>query len=158
MNSIQIEEILSRDSTTRKYFLGVFPSNHLPLNIECYPVCFVCNVDSCSELGSHWVAFFLSKPDEMEFFDSYGNAPSFFQGSISNYTSRFSHVTYNPIKLQSHTSAVCGQFCVYYLYHRCRGNCLKGFLKHFVAENICNDHKVYNFVSKKFRVFVNFYQ
>lgn len=158
MDSLQIKKILSRDPRTRKYFLDVFPSDKLPWRILHYPACFVCNVDKSTEPGSHWVAFFLPSPDEVEFFDSYGNEPAFFQGSIANFSSHFSRVVFNPLTLQSNKTAVCGQYCIFYLYSRCRGKTLKHILSHFVTENICNDQRVYNFVAKRFRVSVNFYQ
>lgn len=158
MNSMQIEKILSKDRVTQKYFLGVFPSDLLPSKIERYPACFVCNADKSTEPGSHWIAFYLTSPKEAEFFDSYGNNPSYFKGPISNYASHFSQVTFNPLRLQSHVTAVCGQFCVFYIFSRCEGKTLKHFLNEFVSENICNDHRVYNFVAKRYRIYANFYQ
>lgn len=158
MNSLQIDTILSRDRVTRKYFLGVFASDLLPTTIKRYPACFVCNVDKSSKPGSHWIAFFIESPDKVEFFDSYGNDPSFFQGPLLNFASHFSRVVYNPLPLQSNKTAVCGQYCVYYLYTRCRGKTLKYFLSHFVSENVSNDRRVYNFVAKRFHVIVNFFQ
>lgn len=158
MNSLQIEKILSQDPVTRKFFLGVFASDQLPRRMTHFPACFVSNVDKSTQPGSHWIAFYLPSPDEVEFFDSYGNEPLFFRGSISDYVSHFSHVTSNPLTLQSPVTAVCGQFCIFYVYYRCRGKSLKSFLSQFVSENICNDHRVYNFVAKRFGVFANFYQ
>lgn len=158
MNSLQINKILSRDRITRKYFLGVFASDKLPRRIKRYPACFVCNVDKSSKPGSHWIAFFITSPDEAEFFDSFGNEPYFFQGPISNYVTYFSKVVYNPFVLQTNVSAVCGQYCIFYLYSRCQGKTLKHVLSHFVTENLSNDRRVYNFVAKRFHVFVNFFQ
>ena len=158
MNSLEIKNILSHDRVTKKYFLDVFPSDQLPVRIVHYPACFVCNVDSSTESGSHWLAFFLSSPDEGEFFDSYGNVPRYFKGPISEFASRYSRMNYNPLILQSSITAVCGQYCVYYLYSRCRGQTLQKILSNFVTKNVCNDRLVYNFVAKRFGVYVNFYQ
>lgn len=158
MNSLQIEKILSHDSRTRRYFLAVFASDELPRRIKSYPACFVCNVDKSTEPGSHWLAFYLPSPDVVEFFDSYGNEPAYFQGPISNYVSHFSRMMCNPITLQSPVTAVCGQYCVFYLHGRCRGKTMKTILSEFVAENLCNDQRVYHFVAKRFRVVANFYQ
>lgn len=158
MNSLQIDKILSRDSKTRNSFLGVFASDQLPRRIQQYPACFISNVDKSSEPGSHWVAFYLLSPDEAEFFDSYGNAPAFFRGPVSNYATHFSRLTFNPHILQSPVTAVCGQYCIFYLYSRCREKTLKDILSHFVTKNISNDRKVFNFVMKRFHVSVNFFQ
>ena len=158
MNSVQIKNILSRDSVTKHYFIDVFASDELPARILRYPACFICNVDKSTKPGSHWLAFYLTADDKVEFFDSYGNEPSFFKGPISSFVSRFSQVTFNPVTLQSNVSAVCGQYCIYYLYCRCRGKALENIVSQFVTKNVCNDQLVYNFVAKKFHVYANFYQ
>lgn len=158
MNTLQLNQILRQDRFTRSNFLGVFPSDQLPTNIPIYPACFIANVDSSIEVGSHWVGFFILDPERLEFFDSFGNAPSYFEGPISNFQSRFYFVDYNPIVLQSNVTAVCGQYCVYYLTFRCRGRTLEEIISSFVNKNICNDRRVYNFVWKRFQKRANFYQ
>lgn len=155
---MQIKSVLSREKATKEYFLGVFPSDQLPKKIKSYPACFVCNVDKSTEPGTHWLAFYLPSSDKVEFFDSFGNEPTFFKGPISNYVSQFSLVTFNPHTLQSNVSAVCGQYCIYFLFSRCRGKTMKNIFSQFVFKNICNDQLVYNFVAKRFHVYVNFYQ
>lgn len=158
MNSKQIHDILSRYNITKNFFLGVYPSDMLPRKIKHYPACFVCNVDASNQSGSHWLAFFISSKDRVEFFDSYGNDPDFYQGPILDFTLQYSQVIYNPLTLQSNTTAVCGQYTIFFLICKCRGDTLKKFLSVFVTKNICNDVRVYNFVAKRFKVYVNFYQ
>ena len=158
MNTLQIKTILSRDQFTKKYFLDVFASDYLPDRIESFPACFICNVDSSAEPGSHWLAFYLPSANSLEFFDSYRNEPDFYEGPISNYVKRYEQVNFNPLTLQSNVTAVCGQYCIYYLYSKCRGKTLRNFLSMFVTQNLCNDFSVYNFVAKRFNVFVSFYQ
>ena len=136
----------------------MFPSDHLPRRIIKYPTCFIANIDSSSEPGSHWVAFFLSFPMKLEFFDSYGNAPAFYEGPISDFVSNYTYVDFNPMTLQSNVTAVCGQYCIYYLYARCRGLPLKTIVSSFINNHICNDKRVYNFVWKHFKIRENFYQ
>lgn len=158
MNTSQIKSILSSHESTKKIFLGVFPSDMLPTSIKHYPTCFVCNVDTSNMPGSHWLAFYIPSLDKCEFFDSFGNPPGFFNGPISDFCSRFPQVTFNPITLQTNITAVCGQYTIYFLINRCRNESLKRFLTRFVCENISNDQRVYNFVAKRFRVYVNFFQ
>lgn len=158
MNTIQLRRILTEDKFTRKYFLDIFPSDHLPNEIHKYPACFIANADLSSDPGSHWLAFYLPSPHHVEFFDSYGNAPTYFKGGISDFVSRYSHVDYNPAILQSNVTAVCGQYCVYYLYSKCRGHSLKKILSSFVTRHLWNDKRVYNFVWKRFYVRTKFYQ
>lgn len=158
MNTVQLRRVLRRDNFTKNYFLDVFPSDHLPDEIHKYPSCFIVNVDSSAEPGSHWVAFYLSRPNQVEFFDSYGNDPTFYKGPISEFTSTYKNVKYNPMVLQSNVTAVCGQYCVYYLYCRCRGKSLKNIVSSFVTKHLCNDERVYNFARRLFHVRTSFYQ
>lgn len=158
MNSVQLRRILSQDKFTKTSFLDVFPSDQLPMKIYKFPSCFVLNIDKSTEPGSHWVAFYVSSPRSTEFFDSYGNAPSFYGGPILEFAARFKNVDYNPLTLQSNVTAVCGQYCIFYLYSRSRGKTLKELLPTFVSEHITNDMRVFLFVWKYFHVRTPFYQ
>lgn len=158
MNTIQLQQILTRDKFTREKFIGVFPSDQLPTEIPYYPCCFIVNIDPSNQPGIHWVAFYITSSSYIEFFDSYGNAPSYYEGFISNFALNFMNIVYNPMILQSNISAVCGHYCIYFLYSRCRGRSLRTILSSFVSKNICNDKRVYDFVWKRFHVKVNFFQ
>lgn len=158
MNSTQLHRALSLNVHTRKAFLGVFPSDRLPRRIQRYPACFIANVDRSWESGSHWLAFYIPSPHHLEFFDSYGHSPWDFPGAISNFVRRFPHVNFNPMTLQSNYTAVCGQYCAYFLYSKCRGRSLGDILSYFVPNQLCNDRNVYNFVTRYFRVRAPFYQ
>lgn len=152
MDNYQIEKILRSDSYTRKRFLGVFPSDKIPKKIKKTPTCFIVNVDSSKKPGSHWVAFYVHSPNLLEFFDSYGNPPSMYPGPIEKYAAYFDNVESNPLRLQSLTTKVCGQYCIYYLYSKCRGKNLKKILSVFGNSLMSNDKKVHRFVTKHFRV------
>ena len=158
MNTLQLDRALSRNPVTKKSFLGVFPSDQLPIYISKFPCCFIVNTESSDSEGLHWLAIYIPSSRKMEFFDSYGNPPSFFKGPIADFAVQFSKMDYNPMTLQSNTTAVCGQYCIYFLFSRCRGIPLKTIISSFVTNHLSNDIRVYNFVSKYFRVHANFYQ
>ena len=61
MNTIQIVHALEQDSVTRKRFCGVFSRDKLPERIDKFPCGLIANTDPSSEIGSHWLAFFLQK-------------------------------------------------------------------------------------------------
>lgn len=143
---------------TQKKFIGVFASDQLPNKRYNYPACFIVNVDSSTKSGSHWLAFYLTSPQHLEFFDSYGQAPSYYRGRIWNYVRRFRRVNFNSMTLQTNTTAVCGHYCIYYLYWKCRGRSLNQMLLSFIPQHISNDMKVYHFVTKHFRVQAPFYE
>ena len=157
MNTQQIEKALRRNALTRKGFLGVFSSDKLPHTVHRYPATFVANVDSSEEPGSHWVAFYIPHRYRIEFFDSFGHAATDFPGPLSDYVNMFSKRDFNPVPLQSHTTVVCGHYCIYYLYSRCRGRTLKDIVSSFGPKKLGNDVKVYNYVTKYFHVRAPFY-
>ena len=133
----------------------------LPGKISSYPASFACNVDMTNEIGSHWLDFFfvfIFSANRMKLFDSYGNAPHFLKRTISVFASQYVEVIHNPHILQSNFTAVCGQYTIFFLICKSRGDTMKKFLSQFVTQNICNDIRVYNFVAKRFRVYANFYQ
>ena len=117
MNGDQIEKILAQSlACTRTHFLGVFARDQLPTPSK-YPACFVANTDPISLPGTHRVAFFYHSPTHLEFFDSYGEPPDFYNFPISK---KITSLTTNSYPLQSLRTSVCGQFCVYYLFQRSR--------------------------------------
>lgn len=141
MKTNEIDAILSKIlSRSHINFLGVFPKDLLPSfqNIK-FPACLVSNTDPSSKPGTHWVAIYLESPTIIEFFDSYGLHPS-----VYGFT--FSVVKYNHSQLQSLTSNLCGQYCIYYLYKRSRCSCV--FSKEFSTNSDWNDIQVSKWFKK----------
>lgn len=157
MNTEQIRRALLRGKYTKPAFLDVYASDQLPSQITSFPACFVANVDTSKQAGTHWVAFYLPSENELEFFDSFGHAPQFFKGPIADFASRFSHVSHNPMTLQSNVTGVCGHYCIYFLYSRCRGKSLRKCISSFVARHLTNDKKVYDFVRHVFKIKTRFF-
>ena len=119
MNTGQIEYALSVGlAGTRTRFLGVFHSDCLPTP-SSYPACLVANTDPKGEPGTHWVAFYYTSPSSVDFFDPLGLPPLIY----SMPTPKLVHSNTYPI--QSPTSDACGQYCIYFLYHRSRGLSLR---------------------------------
>ena len=58
---------------------------------------------------------------------------------------------HNKIQLQSAFSTVCRQYCIYFLYHRCRKSSMSSIVNSFVNDKLRNDQLVYNFVRRKYR-------
>ena len=83
MNNAQLENILNKIlPRNRVKFLGVFPLDQTcsllssKLYSNPFPLCFVSNTHPSSKPGEHWVAFYLTAHDSLDFFDSYGLLPS----------------------------------------------------------------------------------
>ena len=121
MDTMELLELLGRvDQCTRSRFLGVFPSDRIPVpRKDLEQQYLIINLDPASRPGSHWVAVHL-KGKRGLYFDSYGKAPFIYK--IRKYLDdHCDDWTFNKIQRQSYTSTVCGQFCVVFCALRCRG-------------------------------------
>lgn len=119
MNTIQIEKILSRNNITKKYFLGCFPSDKIPTSCHFYPFGIIVNNDTSFLEGSHWVAIWIKSNNSAEYYDSFGDWPSFSK-EISDFLKTFSSVRYNRLQLQSNRSSSCGKHAIYFIYKKCQ--------------------------------------
>ena len=147
MNTDQLNFILKEILNANKVnFLGVFAQDQVPLvdSSFSFPLCFVSNTHPSSKPGEHWVAFYYLSPSSAEFFDSYGMHPSLYGFSLAP-------MHMNHRSLQSLSSNVCGQYCIYYLYHRSRGKTLAQIVSSFSShDQAWNDNSVARFVCKHF--------
>lgn len=131
MNTEEITFLLSRLlAKTKVNFLGVFPSDKLPtysITLAFVPCCYVANVDPTGQQGSHWVAFYHSCPNKLDFFDSFGRDPKEFGFSFH----KLIQIQSNKTEVQSLFSSQCGQFCIYFLFHRALGFSLQNIISRF---------------------------
>lgn len=137
MDTCQILNAVRQDELMYEHFLGVFPRDMIPK--QSGDSCLIANTDTSKEEGTHWVAMF--KQDNIcEFFDSYGRKP--FKNKFLSINS-----SYNSVKLQSNYSTVCGEYCIYYLYHRSRDYGLREivFSLQQNGDNIVKDFYEQNF-------------
>ena len=144
MNTLQIENILKKDRYVSPLFRGVYAKDSLP---PFKPGAYVVNTDSSKQPGSHWVAVFATHEEE-EYFDSYGGPPL----SLLKRWVKGKRMTSNPVPLQSPLSAVCGQYCIYYLYNRARGVDISSILLDFGSDVDYNDQLVFDFVESRYEI------
>ena len=148
MNTLQIKRALERDTFTKKIFGGVFAADELPKIMNTFPCGFVANTDPSTEPGTHWVAFYFPSREKGEFFDSYGYPPEHY--GFESYKIE----TWNKHKLQSSWSNVCGQYCIFYLYHKSRGYSMSKIVNLFTDNTSINDCNVACYVKKHFNVVI----
>ena len=142
MNSQQLVSVLKQDRYTAPLFRGVYPINRLPLICEGL---YVVNTAPHTHPGLHWIALFV-KDGTMEYFDSYGGDPP---PTLRRWGKKRGWVS-NPIPLQSPLTSVCGQYCLYYLFHRARGIDMTTLLMDFGADVDDNDKLVYDFEEDRY--------
>ena len=137
LNTLDILKLISNDQVARLVFLGVFARDKIPLKIK-YPSCFIINTHTSSKQGEHWLSIYYNKNGEAEFFDSYGNHPSYYQ--LESYLDKTSSKwTYNRKQIQSVISDFCGHYCVLFILHKCRNMSLDTFISKFSDSTIEND-------------------
>ncbi len=125
---------------TKTNFLGVFPSDLIPITNLKYPCAYVANTDPSNKPGTHWVAFYHLSKKSIEFFDSFGMQPSIY--GFNNIDCN----TYNKNILQSFNSNVCGHYCIYYLYQRSHAKSLSHIVNSLLSNCNCNTYQMDKYV------------
>jgi hypothetical protein len=151
MNTNELHRAAMSDPLLAQYFGGVFASDRLPKHAE--HCAYIVNLDNADKPGSHWVAIFFSPGKQsVDYFDPYGLLPP--NVHIVRFLKRnsmFKH--FNENNYQSMCSTVCGQYCLYFLWHRVRGYPMQRIQQKFkLKEHALNDLRVVQFVRKKFNL------
>ena len=155
MNSTTIEKILRSDKCSKHVFGGVYASDKLPETVDRYPRAYVANVDRSNMSGSHWIGFWFASPSHGEFFDSLGQRPETYTFLFVSFLARNSSKwTCNHRTVQAAFSNVCGHFCIYYIFYRCRNMSMSTIMYKFTRNLEQNDELVASFVRKMFHVYI----
>jgi hypothetical protein len=132
-----------------KFKIGVYAADKLPRKFK-KPAAFIANTDNHDQAGTHWVAFFIPRHGKPEYFDSYGMY-TFIEGHL-NFKSKVSKSwLHNKMCMQSLTSNVCGQYCLFFLIARMRDHSMKTFQSVFSKNSIQNDKLVRTCIKNKFK-------
>ena len=124
MNTLQIIKFMLSDKYTKKDFLGVFPRDKLPNNFLTSS-CFIFNTHKSNQPGEHWLAFFIDKKRNVEFFDPIGLHPNLY-GLDKYIKKKFQKkIIFSNKRIQGYQSNYCGIYCIYFLFRRCRGDSFK---------------------------------
>lgn len=155
MDTAQLETLLHKHSATRSIFGGVLARDQLPIRAQHRA--YIVNLDKSSEPGSHWVAIVFSNNFPAEYFDSYGMPP--IHHDIKKFLENNSiQWTYNSICLQSYRTAVCGQYCAYYIIQRRLNKSMREILTLFNSTNhLKNDRYVKTYIQNILRIELPFY-
>jgi len=156
MNTRQLLKCIDSDGILRRECEGVYPANKIPKPYG-YPFAVIVNLDKHTEPGSHWVCIFMNRDGESEFFDSYGRKPD--TNEIQSYMKKYAtRLRCNEKQLQGPYSSACGQYCLYYMYHRLRNYTMNMITEKFGSDYDKNDTYVTRWVNDKFPVDTNVYE
>ena len=148
MSTLEINQTLHWDPILKSVCLLTRSEDTLPKHVfDVYPRAFVANTSPSNEPGQHWVAFLIWNKEHAEFWDSYGMPPEYFSPNFKAFLDAYTRVDRNKRDFQSLTTHVCGQWCLYWLYHRLRDVSQQETLKRFrVTTPLRNDQTVAQFV------------
>jgi len=148
MNTNQLQCAISCDVYMKNNVLGVFAADKIPKTLRNQSG-FITNTDPHQKPGKHWLAFFYDN-EVLECFDSYGLSPEHYSQSFKSLTTNFSKLKVNTKRIQSRDTAVCGQYCLFYLMCKTRGYTMEQVVDIFNNNYRLNDQFVYNFIDKRF--------
>ena len=144
MNTMEIDGACFSDSFLSPIFHGTWPIDKTN-EISCENGAYIFNLSDSKSPGTHWVAVYVWNGN-LDFLYSFGNcAPTVLKRWGSNY-----FWTENPYTLQSPITAVCGQYCIYFLTQRARNVSFDHLLRNFNYDADTNYIRVYKYVRDKF--------
>lgn len=147
-----IEKILSTNPDTAPVFGGVFASDQLPVDVPYNKTLYIANTDPAHKEGEHWVLFqFNHESRTCIYFDSMGFVPLVedFYTFIFNNANKMKE---NTRPLQGPRSDVCGEYCVFFGIHLCRGRSMDSILSMFDLDKRFNDLMVKDYVNYHYDV------
>ena len=119
MNTLEIEDVLKNHPGIRFMLKGVYARNRLPRQLNM-PSALVVNTEPDSLDGEHWIAMYIAANSRREYYDPM-RLPPYHAAYMAFLNKHCTSWTYNAVRVQEEGSTVCGQHCIYYLIHRCRG-------------------------------------
>jgi hypothetical protein len=148
MNTKEIASCLLSNPYLQNSVVGVFAADNIPRHLPLGKGCVV-NTDFSNSDGLHWCAVFKPNHQRIEFFDSFGHEPSFFHQFWERVLlAQCQYLDYCSHPVQSETTNVCSQHCLFYLYLRARNVAYIDIMKNIYTRNRCfNDDVVVDYVS-----------
>ena len=153
LNKVQLDHLATADAILKPYFYGTVACDRLPRRpIKKEPRGYIVNTDPHYRGGRHWPALWTHLGDFCEVMDSYAlplesyETTEPLQGWLK---SQWKYVICNEQSLQSIYSKSCGDYALFYLKDRARGQSMEEFLRRFSKHDyVNNDHKVGQMLKK----------
>lgn len=137
MNTFQLWYALSGNPVTATKFDGVYSADTICDVPSCDLI--VCNTDISTNAGKHWIIFYRDG-DKLEFFDSLGKTVEAYGSLFEKFVldTGVQNVVTVPHRIQPPNSALCGEYCLYYAYARCKGENMKEIIRHVPSAQTLN--------------------
>ena len=153
LNNVQLDHLATADAILKPYFYGTVACDRLPSHpIKKEPRGYIVNTDPHYRGGRHWLALWTPSRDVCEVMDSYALPLESYETTepLQDWLkSQWKYVIYNEQSLQSIYSKSCGDYALFYLKDRARGQSMNEFLRRFSKHDyVNNDHKVGQMLKK----------
>ena len=157
MDTQQIDHALRSNPVTARVFRGVYAADQLP-NRDTFelPSAYVANCSDSTSGGTHWIAFYQEVPGIMEVFDSYGQPVSGYNPNLVNFTSGLK-IIQQIQQIQQETSAVCGQYALFFIFQRACGLTYSQLIHLFSDNYRANDKICCQFINQLFHLTTRVY-
>ena len=143
MYKSQLTNITGSDPISKFSFQGCFASNKIPKIQKNKFI--ILNTHPAEKQGEHWTVLFRENGGLYEFFDSLGQHPKTY--SFQNFPSKYN---FTKKMVQNPFQDTCGYFCLYYIFHKCRGKKLDDIF----ANPYINDANIKIYVSRLYGVYI----
>ena len=99
-------------------------------DVEIKDGAYIINLDEFSDIGTHWVALYISNND-VTYFDSFAveQIPKEIKTFISN-----GNIKTNIFRIETYDSTMCGYFCIEYINFMLAGKTLTDFTNLFFTK------------------------
>ena len=121
LTNFEIQEYYQNETK----FNGIYSRDNLSNKIK--DGAFVINVDEYSDIGTHWIAWYI-KNNDITYFDCFGveHIPKEIIKFIG-----YKHVIANIFRIQAYDSKMCGYFCIAFIDFMFKGKTLTEFTNLF---------------------------
>lgn len=146
MNTKQLYKALINNKITRHFFDGIYPKDTLE-DIDSRPQLIIVNTSPSTHEGEHWVLFFFEKYN-CEFYDPLGQDFHTYGSEFTKFALRYGQkFTFVSKRTQPKNTSLCGIYCLYYAFFRCKGIKMKNIVKSMTSAS-----KVCKIVKKMFTI------
>ena len=153
LNNVQLDHLATADAILKPYFYATVASDRLPRRpIKKEPRGYIVNTDPHYRVGRHWLVLWTHSGNVCEVMDSYALPLESYETTepLQDWLkSQLKYIIYNGQALQSMYSKSCGDYALFYLKDRARGQSMNEFLRRFSKHDyVNNDHKVGQMLQK----------
>lgn len=140
MEDIDLENILHELNGSISWVVCSSDELKFIKSIQNKPCVIISNTEPRNMPGRHWIAFFYNPGKVIEFFDSFGKEPLYYNSDFELFLSKYSNIySLSTKQIQNDNSNVCGLYCILYYYSKLQKEPFYEFINIFGNNTNAND-------------------